>query len=377
MGEEKTVFAENIKPDDQFDSIFLCQSKSLFTGKTGKPYLSLTLIDKSGSVDAKVWDNAEQASSLFSDGDYVKVRAKATTYNGNIQLRISRIKAIDADQVNPEFFFPTTSFDVGEMLSELRGIVESLENENIRKLLLLFLDDEEFLSVYKRTPAAKNIHHPFLGGLLEHTLSLMNVARLLCSHYEQIDFSMLAAGVFLHDIGKTRELEFERGTGYSDEGRLVGHITIGIEILNERIAQIPDFPEDLKVLLKHMILAHHGTLEFGSPKRPKIIEAHVLSVIDDLDARMNSFSEILAKETKNSRWTTYQRLYDRYLYRWQGPEIMDDSEEEEAPETPDHRPTEKPSSRKKNEKFSNAIRFDKEKSDDDASENLTLPFEKK
>ncbi len=372
------TYVNELQPNDQIVTVFLCQNKGSFTGKTGLPYLALTLVDKTGSVDAKVWDNVESLSGQFEEGDYVKVKATVTTYNGKLQMRVGNIRRISADDVDPADFMPTSSFGTKQMLAELRGLIEPLPNEDIRRLILSFLDDEDFLKKYVRAPAAKAIHHPFLGGLLEHTLSLAKLGKLVCGHYPQVDESMLLAGIFFHDLGKVRELEYERTLGYTDEGRLIGHITIGVEMLNDRIRELGDFPEDLKMLITHMILAHHGMLEFGSPKRPKIMEAMVLSALDDMDARIYSFQAILDEETSNDRWSNYQKMYNRYLYRWSGPAKRDDNGEAPAPvasaATPKPeaappgrkrpRPTDKPAPKGG---FTNSIRFSGNKSDSESS----------
>lgn len=374
MADETKVFVSEISHDDQVVSVFLCRKKSSLVGKTGLPYLSLTLTDKTGNIDAKVWDNVESLSDSFKEGDYVRIKARATTYNGKIQLRVSDIKSTPDKNIDPSDYLPTGPHDTGLMLEELRGIVEELENKYIKELIFSFLDDEEFLKRFILAPAAKEIHHPYLGGLLEHTLSLAKVARLLCSHYSQLDFSLLMAGVFLHDVGKVRELLYERTIGYSDRGRLIGHISLGVEMANERIAGLPGFPDELKTLISHLILSHHGSLEFGSPKRPKIIEAYALSVIDDLDARIFSFQSILDKETSDGRWTNYQRLYDRYLYRWQGGETLSEDGEAEVKASPNHRPTEKPRKNAKGgkEEFQNRIRVPEINSGDEDSKGVNL-----
>jgi 3'-5' exoribonuclease len=374
------IFIEAIKADDQFVTTFLCTNKGSFVGKTGLPYLSLSLVDKTGSVDAKVWDNVEDLTARFDEGDFVKVKANATLYNGKIQLRISNIRAVPDEDVNPADYFQSSKFDIEEMLSDLKTIYSELENKDISRLVLSFLNDEAFTVRYTRAPAAKTIHHPFLGGLLEHTLSLARLAKLVASHYTNLDTSLLLAGVFFHDIGKVRELAYERSAGYTDEGRLLGHITLGVEMLNERLAVLGNFPEQLRMLITHLILSHHGTLEFGSPKRPKFLEAHVLGVIDDLDARVNSWQHILDEETQTGRWSNYQRLYDRYLYRWRGPEVLieDDTKEQKTDPKAEQtsRSPRKPAGDKPKDNFSNSIRISG-MSNTDESADLTLPLWKK
>ncbi|RJO67839.1 MAG: HD domain-containing protein [Myxococcales bacterium] len=358
MKEEKGRFVTDIQPDEQIVAVFLCERKDLFTGKTGQPYLSLRLIDRTGAVDGKVWENAETVAKQFKVEDYVKVKASALTYNGKLQLRINQIRSVPDSVVDAADFQPTTRYDIEEMYAELRALLNGMANPQLKRLVLYFLDDDAFAERFKHAPAAKAIHHPFIGGLLEHVLSLAKLAKLVCSHYPNVDESMLLTGVFFHDIGKIRELEFERATSYTDEGRLLGHITLGVEMVNEAAAKLPDFPRELKTLVAHMILSHHGVFEFGSPKRPKIVEAMVLSMIDDLDARVASFQAILDEETQEGRWSQYQKIYERYLYRWQGPESLknnDSQDENGGKPTPAHRPTERPQGGTKD--FHNPIRF--------------------
>lgn len=372
MVEGKKRFARDIRPDEHINEIFICQKKGEFVGKTGLPYMSLTLIDKSGSVDGKVWDGVEKLSPGFAEGDYIRVKASASQYNGKVQLRISDIQKVSQSQVNAADYLPSSSYDISEMTSELHELLRrEVTCEPLALLVESFLGDEAFLPRYQRTPAAKAIHHSFVGGLLEHTLSLARLAVLICGHYPQVDRSMLLTGVFFHDLGKVRELDVGGTLGYTDEGRLIGHITLGIELMNEHIARIPNFPPELKMVLTHLILSHHGTLEFGSPKRPKTIEAQVLSAIDDLDARVNSFSTILEDETQDGRWTNYQRIYDRYLYRWQGPEKL---KHPDAPKSSENAPKEP---EKKRESFSNSIRLaldESEKPTKDKAADGVLPL---
>lgn len=334
MGEEKRVFVNSIRPDDTVTSLFLVREKSLLYGKTGQPYLSMNLCDKTGSVDAKVWDNAEQVDTLFGEGDFIKVKALATSYNGKLQLRVQNLRAVPEEEVDPLLFFESSPHDPDRMWAELTDLLGRVSNPHLRRLVRLFEEDDDFALLFKRAPAAKSIHHSYLGGLLEHTLSLARLAVMIAGHYPQVDESLLLCGILFHDMGKIRELSFDRGLSYSDEGRLVGHITLGVEMLNEKLALLTDFPPELKMVLTHLILAHHGIFEFGSPKRPKTLEAMVLSLLDDLDARVHSFTSILAGETKQGRWSNYQKIYDRYLYRWNGPDLLG----EEPPSKDSSRP---------------------------------------
>lgn len=372
------IFIEAIRPDDQVLTTFLCTNKSSFVGKTGLPYLSLTLVDKTGSVDAKVWDNVDELTTRFEEGNFVKVKGVATLYNTKLQLRISNIRAVDDNDVNPADYFQSSPHNIDGMLAEFREIIGGLENADIRRLIQSFLDDPAFVERYSRAPAAKSIHHAYLGGLLEHTLSLAKLAGRITEHYPNLDRSLLMAGVFFHDIGKIRELSYDRGAGYTDEGRLLGHIVLGVEMLNARTRELGDFPDELRMLIGHLILSHHGTLEFGSPKRPKFLEAHVLGVIDDLDARVHSWQTILDNETRSGRWSTYQRLYDRYLYRWQGPEILAEGDDETG-STPEAGASPEPGKASPGAGkggFSNAIRFS-DAQNGDKSPDPGLPLWKK
>ncbi len=326
----KELYIATIRPGQTVQEVFLCTQKAELLGKTNQPYLNIDLTDKTGSCNAKVWDNVDQISKLFEEGDLVEVRAQAITFNNKLQLRIQRIRKVDDSQIDPADFFPTSAIDPNVMLTELKELVVQLEQEDIRRVILSFLEDEDFARRYIRTPAAKTIHHSYLGGLLEHTLSLAKLARQVAAHYPEVDESMLVAGVFFHDLGKVRELQCDRTIAYTDEGRLIGHMILGVELFHDKVRELGDFPDELKMLITHMILAHHGQLEFGSPKRPKTIEAMVLAALDDLDARIYSFHSILENETKVGRWSTYQKMYDRYLYRWNGPEKLGENHMDSA-----------------------------------------------
>jgi 3'-5' exoribonuclease len=316
----RKIFVKEIKDRAQVDSVFLVKEKITAMAKNGKPYLTLRLMDKSGEVDAKVWDNVDTLAAHFDKDDFISVRSKASVYLGKMQLVIAELRKVPEEEVVLVDFLPETERDIREMEAELAALVATLTDVNLRSLLAAFVGDPEFLAVYRSAPAAKGMHHVYLGGLIEHSLAVARLVDRIVPLYEGLNRDLLIAGALLHDVGKVREMTYLRSFDYSDEGKLLGHITIGVEMLREKIAQIPDFPRELAMLLQHMLLSHHGQYEFGSPKRPKTLEATVLNYLDDLDSKINGIKTHIAREPENhSRWTTYHRLYDRYFYKGDQP----------------------------------------------------------
>jgi len=311
------TYINQILAGDMVVSTFFCEKKSRQTGKTG-PYLSVTLQDKSGKMEGRVWDNVEQVDAEFKEGDFVRVKGEAVNYRGQIQLRLHRLKTVGEEDIDPSDYLPCTTRNQDEMIEELKATLATLNNSNLKALADEYLKDHDFMELLKKAPAAKAIHHPYLGGLLEHILSILKLVEMICSHYTQLDRDIIVMGAFLHDLGKLRELSFERSIDYTTPGRLIGHITLGIEMMSDKIRNIPGFPDKYKHMLTHMMLSHHGQLEFGSPVLPQTLEAVVLSFIDDMDARINSFEAILEQETSApGDWTNWQRLYNRYLFKWE------------------------------------------------------------
>lgn len=311
------IYASAIKDRDQVVSVFLVKEKITAMAKNGKPYLNLRLMDKSGEVDGKLWDNVEELSVLFDRDDFIAVRAKAATYLGKMQLVISDMKKVPDSEVDLSDFLPQTARDIAEMEGELASVVASLKDENLRLLMDAFLSDSTFMAGYRTAPAAKGMHHVYLGGLLEHSLSIARLVDAILPLYSPMNRDLLVTGALLHDVGKVREMAYLRSFDYTDEGKLIGHITIGVEMISEKIAGIPGFPIETSMLLKHMILSHHGQYEFGSPKRPKTLEATVLNYLDDMDSKINGIRTHIGKEPAESqaRWSSYHRLYDRYFYK--------------------------------------------------------------
>ncbi|MGD2028789.1 MAG: HD domain-containing protein, partial [Desulfobacterales bacterium] len=250
-----------------------------------------------------------------TSGDFVCIKGTVNEYKGTLQLVIKKMKAFSADEVDPADFLPMTRRNIEDMFDRILKITASIETVYFRQLIQAFLNDENFVREFKIAPAAKKMHHAYIGGLLEHTLSMASLADKIAGHYSGIDRDLLIAGAILHDIGKTKEFEYQFRIDYSDQGRLLNHIVIGIEMIDEKLTGIKEFPEDQVVLLKHMIVSHHGTREFGSPEPPKTIEAVILNYIDEIDSKVNGIRDFMAKEDPNEAWTSYHRLLERHFYK--------------------------------------------------------------
>jgi len=310
------VFINQFRKGQSVEGFFLAKEKTVSKTKTGNPYLSLRLADRTGEIEGRVWDKAAEFAPLFEKDDFIKVQGEVDEFQGVPQLRILRLRKAAGGEIDPADFLPKTAQDVDSLLSEIGEILKSVRNPHLRVLLESFLTDEEFVKKFKTAPAAKAMHHVYLGGLLEHTLSVLRLIRLVAPQYKDLDPDLLLSGGFLHDVGKVDELAYERSFDYTDRGRLLGHITLTAEMLDRKIQGLPDFPETLALLLKHLVLSHHGEYIFGSPKRPKTLEALLLHHLDDLDAKMNAFASWIEKEKESpSRWTSYHKLFDRFLLK--------------------------------------------------------------
>ncbi len=314
--EKKNIYIRDIKSGDKVSDYFLVAEKNLAFSQKGAPYLNVRLKDKTGELDGKIWDNAREWDKAFKKGDIVRVEARSANYKNVIQLSIMELKKAADEDITLSDYLPAARRDGGVMLAELMIIVESVDNPHLKALLYAFFQDEEIADLFKRAPAAKGFHHIYLGGLLEHTLSVARLLDLACAQYEGIDRDLLLTGGILHDIGKIYELSYGRTVEYTDEGRLVGHIVMGAEMVDKRIAAREDFPAHLALKLRHVMLSHHGDLEYGSPKRPKTVEALIVHFIDDLDAKVNAFQEFIAAAPDDeSDWTPYHRLLERFIYK--------------------------------------------------------------
>jgi len=316
------IFINEIKKGQTVESIFLVREKILTRTKTGNPYLALRLVDRTGEVDGRVWESAADFAPLFNPDDFIRVRAEVDEFQGTLQLRILRLKKCGETEVRLDDFLPKTPGNIEKMFSELKGVASGIHHPFLSKLLNAFLKDEEFVRKFKLAPAAKALHHVYIGGLLEHTLAVVQLLLLIGPRYKGINQDLLITGGILHDIGKTSELSFDRTFDYTDPGRLLGHITLTVEMIDEKIRTVPEFPEGLSMLLKHMILSHHGEYAFGSPKRPKTLEALLLHYLDDLDAKVNGFLAWIEKEKDApSRWTSFHKLFDRFIFKPSDAEV--------------------------------------------------------
>ncbi|MDH4100299.1 MAG: HD domain-containing protein [Nitrospirota bacterium] len=311
---------------------FYVQAKQTAVTKSGNPFLSLKLNDKGGSIDAKIWDAAEQWGRLFEEGDYVSVNGKVGSFNNTLQLSIKALRRLDEAEVRVEDFLPVSKRDREEMFHEFLVRIERFSDPWLRRLLESVFRDDEIAERFKRAPAAKGMHHVWIGGLLEHTLELVMLADDVLEHFPAVNRDLLIAGAMLHDLGKIWEYSYGKAIDYTTEGRLLGHISMTIDMLGEKIRGMEGFPAETAMLLKHLILSHHGELEFGSPKRPKTLEAIVLHYLDDLCSKVNNFLSIMEKErVAPGEWSSYQRMYERPFYFGQAPEYDSDGEGDTGP----------------------------------------------
>jgi len=313
------IFINQLKKGQAVESIFLVSEKNLTKTKTGSPYLSLRLADRSGEVEGRVWESALDFHPLFAKNDFIKVRAEVDEFQGILQLRIVKLRKCSEAEVMIEDFLPKTPRDIDQMFADLKSIATQIRQPFLRQLLDSFFADENFGQQFKSAPAAKAVHHFYLGGLLEHTLSVVQLILLVAPRYKGIDQDLLITGGILHDIGKIAEISFDRIFDYTDSGRLLGHIILTVEMVNEKIKSIPNFPETLALAMKHILISHHGEYAFGSPKLPMTLEALLLHHLDDLDAKVNGFLSWIEKEKDEpSRWTSYHKLFDRFILKPEG-----------------------------------------------------------
>jgi 3'-5' exoribonuclease len=302
----------NRKPNQIVDTGFLVHSKEIRQKKNGELYLALTLGDRTGELDAKMWDNISEAVDLFERDDFVHVKGLVQIFHNRPQLTIHKIRRMDDGKIDYADYFPCSRRNPEEMWVELRGIVAEVTNAHLKGLLEAMLDDEDVAARFRRAPAAKQIHHAFLGGLIEHVLSVCALARLAAAHYPHVDADLLLTGVVLHDIGKIHELNYDRGFSYSNQGQLLGHIAIALGMVSDKLRGLPDFPDRLRTLVEHMILSHHGHLEFGSPKLPLFPEALLLHYLDDLDSKMECMRALIENDPQvEGCFTAYNAALER------------------------------------------------------------------
>jgi 3'-5' exoribonuclease len=312
----KSVFVETLVPNETVTAQFLVLSKEIRQKKTGEPYLSLYLSDRTGEIEAKMWDNVLEVMHTFERDHFVKVKGIAQIYNNRSQFTIHKLRKLQDDEVAFSDFFPCSERDPDEMFTELSASIAAIGNVHLRALLELIFADSNLRDLYRIAPAAKSIHHACRSGLIEHVLSLCTLGRMIAPHYPEVDADLLLTGIILHDIGKVEELSYTRSFGYSAEGQLLGHIVLGLRLLASRFEKLPDFPPRLRTLLEHMILSHHGELEFGSPKVPMFAEAVLLHHLDNLDSKMNAVRNALRRDRQpEGDFTGWIASLERVLLR--------------------------------------------------------------
>ena len=303
-------YIQDLKEGAAVKDVYLCKQKNAATTKNGKEYYNVILQDKTGTIDAKIWDTGSFGIAEFAAHDYVYINGEVTSFNGALQVNIRQARVADAGEYNEGDYFPVSSKNIDEMYAELLAVIGKVENASLKKLLeAFFVEDKAFIEKFKKSSAAKTVHHGFIGGLLEHTLSVTKLCQYFCTTYPALKKDLLITAAICHDIGKTRELSAFPDNDYTDEGNLLGHIVMGTEMISDKIREIPDFSPVLAGELKHCIVAHHGKLEFGSPKVPALMEAVALNYADDADAKLQMFTELVNK-TDHYEWQGYNRLLE-------------------------------------------------------------------
>jgi 3'-5' exoribonuclease len=312
----KSPFVSDLQPDQIVTGTFLVQHKDVRQKKSGDLYLSLTLADRTGELDAKMWDNAAEAVETFAQDDFVRVKGLLQVFQNRPQLTLHKIQAVVEADIDVADYFPASKRDRDEMFRELQGVIAAIGNPHLKALLEAMFADEEIARAFRTAPAAKAIHHAWIGGLIEHVLSLCTLAKFTAAHYADIDLDLLLSGVILHDIGKISELKYARSFSYSTEGQLLGHILIGLRMVEEKARLVPGFPDKLRELLLHLIASHHGELAFGSPKVPLFPEAMLLHHLDNLDSKMECMRGLIERDRQiEGVWTGYSSALERSVLK--------------------------------------------------------------
>lgn len=306
-------YIKDLRPGEVIRTVYLCKGKRSAETRNGKPYDNLILQDKTGTLDGKIWDPNSQGIADYSEKDFIEIVGEVVTYNNNLQLNIKQLRIADEGDYNPADYMPTSDKSVDGMYQELLRYAKKISNPYLRQgVEYYFVKDEAFIKAFKGHSAAKSVHHGFAGGLLEHTLSVVRFCEYMASAYDILNADLLIASALCHDIGKIKELSDFPDNDYTDEGQLIGHIVIGVEMIGEAIRSIPDFPVTLANEWKHCIVAHHGELEYGSPKKPALAEAFALNIADNADAKMQTLKEIF-KDKKGTEWLGFNRLFETNL----------------------------------------------------------------
>lgn len=307
-------FINELREGEKISGIYLCKHKQAAVTKNGKPYENLILQDKTGTIDGKIWEPNSLGIDEFEPLDYIDVVGDVTSFQGSLQVSIKRARKAGEGEYEPGNYLPVSDKNVDTMYQELLGLVAQVKNPYLHRLLVSFFqEDEEFVRAFKGNSAAKTVHHGFIGGLLEHTLSVVKLCQYYCRTYPILNQDLLITTAMLHDIGKTKELSPFPKNDYTDDGQLLGHIMMGAEMIHDKAREIPGFPEKLESEVKHCILAHHGELEYGSPKKPALAEAVALNLADNTDAKMETLTEIFNGAGEQKDWLGYNRFFESNL----------------------------------------------------------------
>ena len=307
-------FIKDLKEGDRISDIYLCKYKQAAVTKNGKPYENVILQDRTGTIDAKVWEPDSPGIEDYDAMDYIEISGDVNNFQGALQVSVKRIRKCREGEYNPADYQPMSSKDLDGMYQELTGLVRSVQNRYLRQLLeAFFVEDEAFIKVFRVSSAAKTVHHGFIGGLLEHSLNVTKLCDYYCSAYPILKRDLLLTAAMCHDIGKTREISPFPQNDYTDDGQLLGHIVMGAQMVAEKARDIPDFPHEMLSQLQHCILAHQGKYEYGSPKTPALIEALALYYADDTDAKIETFKETLENNREKNGWLGYNRRFESNL----------------------------------------------------------------
>ncbi len=332
---KKTLFVKDIKEKDAVVSPFLVKFSAVAVGKSGKPYMNLVLMDKSGEIEGRIWEDVPQYVGQVVRDAFVAIEGRCQTYQNRRQLVVNRVQILREDEVDVKDYVVESDLNPEALYSKLLGFVDSMQDPYYKALAEAVLkEDPEIMDRVKRAPAAKAMHHAYPTGLLEHVVSITGLLDFISGHYPGIvDRDLLFLGGFFHDIGKIWELSYDRVTDYTTEGKLIGHLVMGVELVDRKIRELEAkpgrlpgaFPEEKKLLIKHVILAHHGKLEFGSPKRPKCLEALIVHAIDDLDSKVNSIRTFVEQDLTPGRWSSFNRQYERFFFKpdWTNEESVE------------------------------------------------------
>ncbi len=322
---KKEVFAKDLKEKAPVSTAFLIKQATVGVDKNGKPYMNLTLMDKTGEVDGRIWEEVQQYAGQAVRDAFVWVEGRCQVYQGRRQVVIGKLQVLREDEIDPKDFILESTVDPEALYAQLKGYIQSMSDPYYKALAeSILVEDTEVVSLYKRAPAAKSVHHAYKTGLLEHVVSITGILDALSKHYGKIlDRDLLFLGGFLHDIGKLWELSYERVTDYTTEGRLIGHLVMGSELVEKKVqclesqpGRLPGkFPDEKRLLVKHVILSHHGQLEYGSPKRPKCLEALIVHYIDDLDSKINAIKVFTEQDQTPGEWTGLNRMYERFFFK--------------------------------------------------------------